>query len=127
MKAIKKFLSYVAGALFAYFFPELGTEGWVDAFVSFAAFAPLVVLLAAELNTLLKWEDLKAWLGTGLTSFALAYLAYFLKLGIMESVIWWHPAVFALGAFAVSAWGFSLPVVKAILATIFDYSFKKRK
>ncbi len=127
MKAIKKFFAYIVGVLFAYFFPELGTEGWVDAFVSFAAFAPLVILLAAELNTLLQWEDTKAWLGAGLTSFVLAYLAYFFKLGIMESVIWWHPAIFALGAFAVSAWGFSIPVIKSILAVIFDYSFKKKK
>ncbi len=127
MKTLKKFVAYIVGALFAYFFPELGAEGWADALVSFAAFAPLVVLVSAELNTWQQWEDGKALLGTAIVSFGLAYLAYFVNFGIMDSVPGWHPAIYALGALAVATLGFSVPVIKAILAVIFDYGFKRRK
>lgn len=126
MKNVQKFIAYLVGALFAFFFPEVGTDGWVEALVSFTSFAPLVILVAAEINTWRKWEDTKAWLGTGVTAFGLAYLAYFLQLGIMKDVVWYYPAIHAIGAFAVAAWGFSIPVIKSILSVLYDYSYKKK-
>ncbi len=127
MKTLKKFVAYIIGVLFAYFFPELGTEGVWEAFASFTAFAPLVVLLSAELNTWLKWEDGKALASTGGISLGLAYIGYFFNIGIMEDVPSWHPAIYGVGAWAVAALGFAIPLVKTLLQMLFNYEFKRRK
>lgn len=127
MKTVKKFAAYLVGVLFAYFFPETGTGGLWEAFASFTAFAPLVILIAAELNTWQEWEDTKALISTGGVSFVLAYLGYLFNVGIMEELPIWGPAIHALGAWAVAALGFSVPIVKSILEAIFDYAFKRAK
>ncbi len=125
MKNLMKFLAYIVSALFAYFFPDIAGEGFEAHFVTFTAFAPLVILLAGEFNTWREWEGNKAWAATAVISLALAYVGYLFKFGIMAEAAIWHPVLYGLGAFGVAVAGFSIEQVKLILRFIFDYSFKR--
>ncbi len=125
MKQTKQFLAFIVTSVIAYFVPELGKGGIEGALITFTALAPAVSIIAAKINTWQQWEGTTAWLTTGGVSLAVSYLGYLLGFGIMEEVPAWHPLLYAVGAFAVAALGFALPIVKAFLAMIFDYSFKK--
>ncbi len=126
MKQLKQLITVIITALFGVFVPELAEDGLVGVFVTFGAFAPAVMVIAAKVNTWQQWEDAKAWLSTGGVALVLAYLGYFVGTGIMESVPIWHPLLYAIGAWAVAALGFGLDIVKSILAAIFDYNFKRK-
>ncbi len=125
MRKLTKFIAYLLSALFAYFFPNIAGEGLGAHFATFGGFAPLVIFLAAEWNTWREWEDNKAFVSTGVIGIALAYVGYFLNLGIMAEAEVWHPVLYGAGAFGVAVLGFSVSQVKAILKFIFDYSFKR--
>ncbi len=125
MLQVKQFLTFIISALIAYFVPDLANGGVEGVFLTFAALAPAVSIIAAKINTWRQWEDTAAWLCTGGVALVVSYLGYFLNLGIMADTPAWHPLLYAIGAFAVAALGFSLNVIKAVLAMIFDYSYKK--
>ena len=127
MKEIKKFISYLISTVFAYFFPEFAEQGIEAYFATFVAFAPLVVLLAAEWNTFKEWEGTKAWISTGVISLLLAYLGYFLGHGMMAEALVWHPLLYGIGAWGVAVLGFTAQQVRAFLMLIFDYSYKRLK
>ncbi len=125
MKQVKQLILVILSALFGVYIPELAEEGFVGIFLTFTALAPAVSIIAAKINTWQQWEGSSAWAATGGVALAICYLGYFLELGMMAEALAWHPLLYAIGAFAVAALGFTLPVVKAFLAMIFDYSFKK--
>lgn len=124
MKNVKQFLIYIISALFAFFFPEIANGGIEAVFVTFTALVPAVIAISAAINTWQQIQDDKAWMVTGAVGVLVSYLGYWLGLGIMAEGLWWHPLLYAVGAVAVASWGFSLSIVKALLATIFDYRWK---
>ncbi len=124
---VKVLVTIVASAI-AYMLPEFQTGDHVlDALISFAAFAPLVIVLSALINTYLHWQRMKAFIVTGIVSLMLGYASFFADIGFLgaSTSLWWHPAITGLGMFASAVLGFNYIHLKVILEFIFDYSFKK--
>ncbi len=127
-KNLLQSITSLLALLMAYFLPEYNSgDAILDALISFCAFAPLVILLSATLNTRLMWQDTKAFIITGLVSLILGYASYLTDIGFLaqSASLWWHPIVTSIGIFAVSALGFSIEQVKTALEFIFDYSYKR--
>jgi hypothetical protein len=118
----------IVTAAIAYLLPEFQTgDNVLDALISFAAFAPLVIVLSSLINTWLHWQSLKAFVVTGIVSVLLGYASFIADIGFLGSStsLWWHPAITGLGMFASAVLGFNYMHLKIVLEYIFDYSFKK--
>ncbi len=129
LNRLSQIIIAIIGAAIAAFVPEISTgDQLLDALVSFSAFAPFVMIIAAALNTWLEWEGMKAFLTTGAVSIITGYLSFFLDIGFLASSVslWWHPIVTGIGIFAASVFGFNIQYVKQVLEMIFDYSWKKK-
>lgn len=119
----------IIGAAIALFIPGISSgDQLLDALISFTAFAPFVMIIAAALNTWLEWEDMKAFLLTGLIAVVTGYLSYFLNIGFLAEAtsLWWHPIITGIGIFAMASLGFNVSHVKFVLELIFDYSWKQK-
>ena len=127
MKAIYQLIAYLLSAAFAYFFPEMaGETDLPDWFITFGAFAPLAMFLAAKVNTWQQWQGIKAWLVTFGVGTLLAGVGYLLDFGIFAEAVIWHLPVYGLGV-AVAAIGiFTIEQVKVWLTFIFNYEWKKK-
>lgn len=126
MAAIKQIIFTALGALFAYFFPEMELP-LPEFFQSFAGFAPLVLFLAAFVNTKLEWRSFKAWLSTIVIGIFLAFAGYFFKVGLFAEALLWHVPFYGIGAAATAISLFTVPMIKAWLETIFNYEWKRAK
>jgi hypothetical protein len=118
----------IIGAGIAYFVPGVNTgDELLNALISFGAFAPFVMILAAALNTRLQWEGMKAFSITGLVALMLGYLSYFTGFGIFDASasMWWHPLAGSVGIFAAAVFGFNIDYVKHFLELLFNYSWKE--
>ena len=127
MTVIKQILLTILSALFAYFFPELAAEMPLpDYLAEFTAFAPLVIVLAALWNNFKQWEGVKAWFSTLVIGIGLAFVGFFLEVGMFTDALIWHVPFYGLGAAATAIAFFSIPMVKAWLEMIFGYEWKKK-
>ena len=127
MAVIKQILLTILTALFAYFFPELAEQMPLPEYlVEFGGFAPLVIVLAAMWNTWQQWEGFKAWLSTLVIGIGLAFIGFFLEVGMFAEALIWHVPFYGLGAAATAITFFSIPMVKAWLEMIFNYEWKKK-
>lgn len=127
MAVIKQILLTVLTALFAYFFPELAAEMPLPEYLAeFTGFAPLVIALAAIWNTLRQWQGIKAWASTLVIGIGLAFIGFFLEIGMFAEALIWHVPFYGLGAAATAITFFSIPMVKAWLEMIFNYDWKKK-
>lgn len=128
-KPLTQSIAALVALLAAYFLPEFTTGDQIlDSFISFCAFAPLVIIVAATINTRLMWQDGKAFAVTFFVSIILAYASYLADIGFLakSASLWWHPIITSVGIMATSVLGFSVEQIKTALEFIFDYSYKRK-
>lgn len=128
-KTSKQLIAGFVAAAIAFFLPEVETgDVFLNALVSFCAFAPMVMILSSAINTRLLWEGMKAFTVTGFVSLFMGYLSYFADIGFLagSQSLWWHPAITGLGMFATAVLGFNHAQLKKVLELIFDYTYKNK-
>ena len=98
------------------------TEVYLTFATTVAAILVATEFLKGLINTSGFATQLVSW-GTGVV---IVMFGFFAQLGWLAEVeLWWHAAIWALGAALAANGVFEVPIIKTILSTIFSFLGKK--
>ncbi len=107
---IAVFIPFTTFAQDGFNFLEIG-----NSFADISTMIPLVLFLSSGLNNLLSLKKFGKQLVSWLIAIALAYIAWFLKLGMFEGQTWYMAGITGVAVALVANGIFDIPAVKLFL------------
>lgn len=94
------------------------STGFSNYFLSLAALVPLVVLIAAFVNTRLKLSGFLKQFVAWLISILLCFVGWYFKLGMFDGIVWWIVLIYGFAVGLAANGFFDISLIQAILKAL---------
>ena len=98
----------------------------IEVYLTFASTVAAILVVTEFLKNLINTSGFTTQLVSWGTGVVIVMFGFFAQLGWLAEVeLWWHAAIWALGAALASNGLFEVPIVKAFLSSLFAFIGKK--
>ena len=97
-----------------------------EVYLTFGSTVAAILVVTEFLKNLINTSGFTTQLVSWGTGIAIVMFGFYIELGWLAEVeLWWHAAIWALGAALASNGLFEVPIVKAFLSSLFAFIGKK--
>ena len=102
------------------------TEAIFETYATFAATVAAILVATEFLKNLLKTSGFQSQLLSWAVGIVTVMFGWWASFGWLADVeLWWHAAIWAVGAALAANGAFDVPVIKVIIQSIFGFMTKK--